>query len=109
MSNAKRLDEKDPGETIVLCWDYTADLGEEGTIDGTPVIVISIDNDLRRNTEDPITLVPVGAAAVDGKTVLQAVSGGADGIDYQVQAQAPASGTPASLIYKTSLLPVRYQ
>ncbi len=108
MSNAKRLEEKDPGEAAPLSWDFTDDLGD-ADINGTPTVTIAVDTSLRRNADfDPDSMLS-GAPQVSGKKVIQLVQGGVHGVDYKVKCMVVADSTPAARIYKSSILPVRNQ
>ena len=111
--NALRLPEKDPGETLVLCWDFTEDLEEQDspelTITGIPDIAISVDQSLRRGTDSNVGDMLVGSPQVVGNQVLQAVTLGVDGVDYKIRCAVSINSSPTVVLYKTSLLPVRVQ
>lgn len=114
--NAQRLDEKDPGETVPLSWDFAADLGAETGdspspgITGSPTISITVDNSLRRNTDlSDLDDMKSGSPQVDGTVVTQMITGGVHGVDYKVRCSVGINSTPAAALYKTSILPVRTQ
>lgn len=107
--NAKRLDEKDPGETVPVSWDFSTDLGDDADIDGTPVITIAVDRSLRRNNDASVTLETTGTPQVSGKVVTQLVTGGVHGVDYKVKCAIDVDSTPAAHLFKSSILPVRNQ
>lgn len=114
MSNAERMPKKDPGETIVLCWDYTEDLDQDPDspaigITGVPDIEIWVDQSLRRGADPAVSSMLVGSPQVIDKQVLQAVSAGVDQVDYKVRCAVAIDSSPGLLIYKTSILPVRVQ
>lgn len=114
MSNAKRLPEKDPGETIVLCWDFTDEFPEgqdspTPQITGVPDIVVTVDRSLYRGSDPAVGSMKVSSPQVIGKQVLQAITAGVDGVDYKVRCAVDIDSSPTTRLYKTSILPVRVQ
>jgi hypothetical protein len=108
--NAKRLEEKDPGETVPLSWDFTDDIADIGDFTiTTATIEVSVDRSLSRGTDPTPSALLNSSPQIDGFVVAQSITGGLDGVDYKVTCKAQIDSTPVSTIYKTSILPVRTQ
>lgn len=109
--NAKRLEEKDPGETVPLTWDFTDDIAGIGdfNIAGIPEIVCVVDNSLRRNADPSPSDMVNSTPDVTDKIVAQSITGGVHGVDYKITCKVAIDSTPESLLFKTSILPVRRQ
>ena len=108
--SAKRLEPKDPGETVPLSWDFTDDLND-AEITGTPDIVVAVDNSLFRGNDPDVSDMLEGIAEVDTakKIVTQLVKGGIDRVEYKVTCKIDTNSTPPGRLFKTSILPVRSQ
>jgi hypothetical protein len=111
MSNAKRLSEKDPGETIVLCWDFSAELpadDPDAEITGTGIVIV-VDTSLRRGADPLVDDMLLGLPEIVDKQVLQALTAGVDQVDYKVRCAVDLASVPVTRIYKSSIVPVRAQ
>lgn len=104
----KRLDEKDPSETVDLSWDFVDELAG-ATLVSVVSVTVAIDNRLRRNTDPNPSAMLNGAAVYDGTVVVQSVSGGIHGVDYKFQAQIQTDDPTPQRISMFSVLPVRNQ
>jgi hypothetical protein len=50
-----------------------------------------------------------GDSVIEGSVVLQAVSGGVDGVDYKIVCTVEIDSEPRTVLRKSSVLPVRNQ
>jgi hypothetical protein len=105
-----RLSEKDPGETVDLWYDFTAELGD-ATIASLGTTVVSVDNTLARSTDASPSAILSGAAfqIASGNIVYQAVTGGLHGVDYHVVIKCTDDSVPARTLFGALVLPVRTQ
>lgn len=112
--NSKRLPEKDPGETIILSWDFGAELDPDdpqAIIMGVPETAIVVDTSLRRG-EDPDVedcLIGLPEVATGSKIVAQAMRLGVDGVDYRVRCAVDVGTIPGARLVMSSIVPVRRQ
>lgn len=96
------FDEKDPGETVVLTFDFTKDLNGE-TIAAPPVVAVTV---YTGADASPAAILD-GAAQLDGtaKKVLQSVQAGLAPVDYRLQVTVDTSAGRTLVMAMT--LPVR--
>jgi hypothetical protein len=79
---------KDPGETIVLGFNFAPDLNAGETLTGSPTISLG----QYSGTPDPsMPSMIVGAAQTSGSLVLQTVTMGMSGNNYSVTGTCPTS------------------
>jgi hypothetical protein len=105
-----RLSEKDPGETVDLWYDFTAELGT-ASIASLGTTGVAVDNTLSRATDASPNAILSGAAfqIAAGNIVYQAVTGGQHGVDYHVIIRCTDNSTPPRTLFGTLVLPVRTQ
>lgn len=104
----KRLDQKDPTETVDLSWDFVDELNG-AAIDSVIGVTVSVDNRLRRTTDPSPSSIVNGAPTFDGTTVFQSITGGINGVDYKISAQIATDEPTPQRISMFSVLPVRTQ
>ena len=110
--NSKRLPEKDPGETIVLCFDFTAELDPEdplAVITGVPEMAIVVDTSLRRGEDPDVDDMLIGSPVVEGNQVLHALTAGVDQVDYRIGCTVDIDSVPGARLSMSSIVPVRVQ
>lgn len=97
------FDKKDPAETVMLTWDFSAALATGETLTGTPSITLVVQSGI----EDPPALTLVDSPSIDGTStqVQQVVSGGTQGISYGLKATVSTSNA-AKVLALAAVLPV---
>ncbi len=106
MTTKNRFDAKDPDEQRVLTFDFSADLATGETLTGAPTVSISVVG----GTDASPLAVLVGGNSFDAAHLLYyvPVTGGLNGVDYDVVVKAPTTTTTKSLVLG-GVLPVRAQ
>lgn len=96
------FDEKDPGEVLVLTFDFTKDLGGE-TIVAPPAVAVTV----HAGGDGTPAAILDGAAQLDAtsKKVLQSVQGGVAAVDYRLQVTVDTNG--GRTLVMAMILPVR--
>ena len=82
------LGKKDPGETVTLTFDFSADLATGETLTGTPACAIALKSGV---AAAEIGSMLQGAAQMDGPRVLQMCRGGMMGHQYDIHAACSTS------------------
>ncbi|MCB1908825.1 MAG: hypothetical protein KDH15_15775 [Rhodocyclaceae bacterium] len=97
----RQFSAKRPGERIALAFDFASQLPEGITITSVDSVTVST----WRGTDGNPSALLAGAAVLSGTDVLQMVSGGIAGTDYQFIAWVTLSDTQQRAL--DGLLPVR--
>lgn len=93
-----RWEDKDPGDVIVVEFDFTKDLGAEALTNPDVAITVAV------GADPAAAAMLVGAAQVVGGRVLQRVQSGVDGADYAFQCTADIGADRLTI---EAILPVR--
>ena len=101
---AQRFDMKNPSESFSLTFDLSAGLSTGETLSGNPTSTISVLSGVDANA----STVLVGSPTLNsGSTqVLVAVTGGLDGVDYEIKAVSATTNVNKTLAL-VGILPVR--
>lgn len=75
---------KGPGETVVLTFDFTPELGAEPII-GLPTVSVSLTDVAPPNADSAPAAILNGAAQVSSGMVLQSVKSGISGMWYRIE------------------------
>lgn len=106
MTTSQRFDTKDPGEEVILTYDFTAGLAVGETLIGTASTVVKL---ALGNDPTPAAILN-GAPSFDAlnQKVFVPVQGGLDGVDYDVVITVQTSNPKKEFVLGW-ILPVRNQ
>ncbi|MDE2101733.1 MAG: hypothetical protein KGL39_31090 [Patescibacteria group bacterium] len=98
------FDPKDPGESLVLTYDFTLGIPSGKTLSGTPTVAITV----RAGTDANASAVLAGGNSLNSAStqVYVPVAGGVNGVDYEIKVTIATTDTHTTLVL-SGVLPVR--
>lgn len=109
MSTTKKFDIKDPGESVVLTFNFAPGLAAGEFLTGIVSVTCAV-NEFSAATDGNPSVVLNGSNALDvtNTQALVAVTGGLNSVDYDVVVKATTSNPKKTLVLG-GILPVRNQ
>lgn len=95
------FDQKDPGESVVLTYDFTLGIPAGKTLTGSPTVEISV----RSGADANPTAVLAGGNSIASPLVYVPVTGGLDAVQYDVKVTVSTTDPHTTLVL-AGVLPV---
>jgi hypothetical protein len=94
---------KDPGESVILAFDFSKDMTSGETLTGTPAVAITL---YSGTVDSGMAAMLSGAAQISGNLVLQMVGRGQIGNQYMIEATCATSA--GRVLVLGGILPIIY-